>query len=296
MQGEKNGLNEVRDISLSLKDSNFSISYSKGSNLIKALFMVTDIMDINEPLRAKLRAIGSDILSDIYNLFLHSNSISISIRHDKGHLESLINKTHQAMSFLDIGNSVYIISDMNFNILFREFSKLLESINAYKVQKYSDYEATNISDLFAEETPSQNEINNSIFAVKNIPPTRIGVQKGSTLLKALSDKMLTDGHKIHGHSHKAELVHSHNSKGHDFDKKNENIDFDLLKKQRRYEIVKVIKDSVNGASITDIVMKADGSLKSVSEKTLQRELVAMVADGVLKKSGSKRWSRYFLSK
>ncbi len=35
-------------------------------------------------------------------------------------------------------------------------------------------------------------------------------------------------------------------------------------------------------------------LVSCSEKTLQRELVSMVKDGVLNKTGKKRWSRYFV--
>jgi hypothetical protein len=39
--------------------------------------------------------------------------------------------------------------------------------------------------------------------------------------------------------------------------------------------------------------KAD-ALISCSEKTLQRELVSMVKNGVLDKMGEKRWSRYFL--
>ena len=37
-----------------------------------------------------------------------------------------------------------------------------------------------------------------------------------------------------------------------------------------------------------------GSLDTHSEKTLQRELVSMVTDGVLKKEGTKRWSKYFI--
>ena len=35
-------------------------------------------------------------------------------------------------------------------------------------------------------------------------------------------------------------------------------------------------------------------LKDVSEKTVQRELFALVKEGVLKKEGEKRWSVYKL--
>jgi hypothetical protein len=35
-------------------------------------------------------------------------------------------------------------------------------------------------------------------------------------------------------------------------------------------------------------------VKDCSEKTLQRELLALVAQGVLKKEGERRWSSYVL--
>lgn len=40
------------------------------------------------------------------------------------------------------------------------------------------------------------------------------------------------------------------------------------------------------------VKDAVGTVPGVSEKTIQRELLAMVADGVLKKDGERRWSTY----
>ena len=77
---------------------------------------------------------------------------------------------------------------------------------------------------------------------------------------------------------------------------------DVLKKSRQDEIIKIIKGKensegvkFNGLTITDIRTLATGVLASCGEKTIQRELVSMVKGNVLKKSGSKRWSRYFLS-
>ena len=72
-------------------------------------------------------------------------------------------------------------------------------------------------------------------------------------------------------------------------------DFEVLKGQRRTEILSIIKANSNGATITDIKAKTFGSLISCGEKTLQRELIDMLKDGVLKKTGEKRWSKYFLS-
>ena len=63
--------------------------------------------------------------------------------------------------------------------------------------------------------------------------------------------------------------------------------------ERRSALLKIIKDQKeHGMSATIADLKK--VFLSCSEKTLQRELVAMVKDGILKKTGDKRWSRYEL--
>ena len=64
---------------------------------------------------------------------------------------------------------------------------------------------------------------------------------------------------------------------------------DNRKLERRNAILNIIKNKVN-ASIKDI---AEGVV-GCSEKTVQRELLDMVANGLLKKEGERRWSRYSL--
>jgi hypothetical protein len=56
---------------------------------------------------------------------------------------------------------------------------------------------------------------------------------------------------------------------------------------RRNQIIAEIKKT-GEVSVKDIARVVPG----VSEKTLQRELIAMVTDGVLNKKGERRWSRY----
>ena len=105
------------------------ISYTKTNKLITALFMVTDIMDKDEPLRNKLRTLGSEIISDTH--LIQSGHI--------GHVASLVEKISEIMSFLDIASAVNIISQMNTNILKKEFTELdrsaKESINKNEIKK-----------------------------------------------------------------------------------------------------------------------------------------------------------------
>ncbi|HEY4478030.1 MAG TPA: hypothetical protein VJB09_02030 [Candidatus Paceibacterota bacterium] len=281
IEPEKN----FRDISLDIKDSSLigglPISYNKVNKLITALYIVTDILDSEEPLRSKLRTSGSDILSDIYLLrTTRSNSASYRV----------IGNILKTVSFLDIASTVGILSEMNCGILRNEFLILKDSVNK-ALENYAVLSGeVNLRNFFNNNELEQNKTDsrpverNSNFEIKqpiipakrNIDGTRIGVQKGSTLLQAISDKM---SQKNVGNS----VKDMHNTK--------EN--FNVLKNDRRDIILNIIKGKGDGATITDIRTSAYGPLKDIGEKTLQRELVAMVGDGVLKKVGSKRWSRYY---
>lgn len=64
---------------------------------------------------------------------------------------------------------------------------------------------------------------------------------------------------------------------------------DKRKGERRNAIISIIRAKGN-ASIKDV---AEGVI-GCSEKTVQRELLDMVAGGLLKKEGERRWSRYSL--
>ncbi|OGG47482.1 hypothetical protein A2761_00340 [Candidatus Kaiserbacteria bacterium RIFCSPHIGHO2_01_FULL_51_33] len=59
---------------------------------------------------------------------------------------------------------------------------------------------------------------------------------------------------------------------------------------RRQNIIDLVKKKTP-LTVRDVA----SVIKDCSEKTLQRELLAMVREGVLRKEGERRWSRYFLS-
>ena len=280
---EKDMQNSLKDtgtgLGIAIKDASAPISYNKINKLITALYMVTDIMDKEEPIRNKLRTLGVEILSD---------TISMS-------RSNLDKKIHEVLSLLDIAGMVNLISEMNLNILQKEFFELKKSIEESIEVPKSRYSEMDLSRLFSNEfsLPSASISDDKSTTDQN-GRTRIGVQKGSTLMKALSDRAGSMSNRRPIGQGKSM---SDNGIG---QKKNErtgqsNQDFDLLKKDRRIQIIAIIKMTTGGATITDIRTTATGTLATCGEKTLQRELIGMVKDGVLKKTGEKRWSRYFLS-
>jgi hypothetical protein len=64
-----------------------------------------------------------------------------------------------------------------------------------------------------------------------------------------------------------------------------------MKKNSRQGIILGLLRKKKEIMIKDVVPLIDG----VSEKTIQRELLAMVSSGILRKEGEKRWSRYTLA-
>src|ERR1035437_1026431 len=121
LREEKNLTNPIKDsknmpapYAVNVSHSEGVVSYTKTNKLITALYMVTDIVDKDEPLRNKLRTLGVEILSDITS--------------PRGTLGNAGGKISELMSFLDIASAVNIISGMNCNILRKEFLELDQSI------------------------------------------------------------------------------------------------------------------------------------------------------------------------
>ncbi len=253
----KNQKDTFKDTHLSLKDSLFSISYSKTNKLLTALYMVTEIIDKTEPIRHKLRSLATDLLSDTLATQFNSRT---------NVLMDINKKITEIMSFMDIASTIGMISEMNNRILKNEFMVLKKSLNLEENSVW-------LEEFLAENT----SIGHGNMSDRS--PIRIGVQKGEGLLTAL--KKIDNNNKMS----------NRNLDGKD-NSINKKDSFNQIKLERRYEIMASIGHFPNGATISDIRSKGQGILKNMGEKTLQRELVSLTADGVLERGGEKRWSKY----
>ena len=272
---QKNSVKDTSSIPAPYEAKSFHVgSYTKLDKLITALYMVTDIIDKDEPLRNKLRTLGTEILSDMYKIEQNNTGHTVSF---------MLNKISEVMSFLGIASAINIISEMNCNILKKEFNELDQSLKESVGNTQTLNSQINLLEFF--ETPNLEKFQTypAISHTQKISKghTNIGVQKGSTLLKALN-KMSNKN---------VSVPYQTGSFG---------SGFDVLKKQRRESILKVVKTINGGATIKDIKDKASVTLLKTdplvtcSEKTLQRELISMVKDNVLDRMGEKRWSKYFM--
>lgn len=97
----------------------------------------------------------------------------------------------------------------------------------------------------------------------------------------------TASHNVKTSAHKARIstpAHGDSRKGHIKDIVNIK---DNSIKDRRSSILSLIKNKQN-ASIKDI----STFIRGVSEKTIQRELLALIEEGKIQKKGERRWSTY----
>lgn len=251
-------------------------SYTKIKQLISALYMVTDIMDKDEPIRKRLRTLGSLILSDTY-------FISDSYRTSKPPKSSVIlnmdRRTMEIVSLLDISSLVGMVSQMNAGILKKEFFELNRSL-----KDISETSTEWLQKFFLEtenrpENPQAKISENDENTMRNLSESGAKTSFGNSgQNNPVRENVSADIEKMSDRNHIGHIK-----------------DIDELKGQRREEILKIVKISTNGATISDIRSSSSRSLRDCGEKTLQRELVSMVHEGVLKKEGEKRWSRYFVN-
>jgi len=220
----------------SQKDIQKDVKDKRLEKLVTAIFMVTGLMDKDEPLRNQLRSISLKLVSGSEASF------------GSGSLASLVS---QLLSLINISTSIGLVSDMNGNILNKELSKLNESLPTLQ--------SLNFEEVFSKTLDKRHALlgSNSNVVYKpnlSLSRSRTSVQPGS---KASFEpgSLASSESKIH----------------------------------RRENILKLIRDKKE-VTIKDI----SSNISDCSEKTIQRELIALLRDKVIQKTGEKRWSKYFI--
>ncbi len=158
-------------------------------------------------------------------------------------------------SILSIAHTGGLLSAMNAELIARETRALLQEVAAYEEPRLFFDETPTLSGI-AKKALSQDSSQRS-SAARHAAESRPPAKKNPP-----ADK---------GHIKDMEAV------------------TDSAVKDRREAIVSVIKNKQK-ASIKDISML----IRGVSEKTIQRELLALIALGRIEKQGERRWSTYSL--
>ncbi len=248
------------------KHSIVSLISKKTEKIATALYMVTDFLPDSEPLKRELRT---------HALALITGTRKIAARSAEGHY-ALADETVRGMEdtvvLVTLASTIGLISNMNAGILITEIGKAKADIlRHYSVRPslvathpgYANVVLTDALFRIAEEEPQQ------ITEVPQTPATAYKGQEFNKGQKQVSGLVNTTVAR----ALKKEVAAKKNDIG--------------LKIARRNDVLNVIR-SKGKVSIKDITT----IMKDMGEKTVQRELLALVKEGVLAKEGEKRWSTY----
>ncbi len=297
-----------------------SFVFRKSEKLTTALYMVTDIMFEREPMKWKMRETAVELLTGV------TTAMNATPGEKMTALGDVLKKIERIISFLEIASASRMLSEMNATVLKKEYSVLKTSVE-YEWSKIFDRDKGILNEGYFnvheeskgdmklvgsdEAKPVVKQTPSASLPVRYIPPL---VEKQNVFTEDKHTAVLTSPTphapvttqrvSERGERHAPMQIHKERMHG-VVDTKEQANEYsqhssdDLLpergrvesgKNDRRTIILALIKQKPN-LGVKDFIK----SIPDVSEKTIQRELLAMVAEGLLVKKGERRWSTYSLA-
>jgi hypothetical protein len=241
-------------------------AWRKSERIASAMYLISSFMADETLLRDHLREASLRLVSESLSLRMSLQSADVSIK-------LLLATIYRLQSLIHVGNTCGLVSDMNARILERELDELAIFLASYP-RSAGETDVSLTADFF--------------------------VSSGGPAKKSLGIRQLSSS------SGDSSTVFRTPGKGNDIEKKQayerssasrgSSLSTTRKKKgeehnSRRRAILTLLAEQ-SSVTINDV----GAVVRSCSGKTLQRELLAMVQDGILKKHGQKRWSVYSLAK
>ncbi len=249
-----------------VSDTALEFIFKKTDKIVTAMYMVTKFFPVDENLKIDIRQISSKLLHHVTSIGL------LSIREKNERMKMISGNLLELGALFDISYRTGLVSSMNHDILGTEINKLSENISVYNLNQSGTE-----SFIFDEK---MFEVNQTIDATKlKKTNAAVGLEKDAVLYKGHARsksvfygtvKDLKDRLNLPAVTKTSNKVTSN--------------------KERRDQIIKEVSKK-GEVSVKDISLV----ITDCSEKTLQRELLALVAEGVLLKTGERRWSRYSMN-
>ena len=263
----------------------------KAEKLTTALYMLTDLIREDDPMRLKIRQTSISILSD-------TRGLSYAMTGDLYfHLARVISKSWEIVSLIEVCVVVGFISDMNYNILKNALIDFISDLrNRQKIEGFSHIqdlkigvgESTNFklkSDFFKISAEDLSEMKEqSIGQISD----NSDAQKNKQATETIETPVVKIKNKIIS---KSPMSKESFARVNTFEaSKSTRTQTSVPTAGQANRIEKIIEliNEKKDISIKDIV----SYFKEYSQKTIQRDLASLVEEGKVKRTGEKRWSRY----
>ncbi len=246
--------------------------HKKTEKLVTAIYMLSNFFPHQEPLRWEVRTFCLNLLGNVSFVFYGKNSETEHI------LKESINAIDEIISRFEIAHISGLVSAMNFSVLKNELVSLKDNIES--IRKSGGGQNILITGdffihdkLLEEGDKKPQQITDNIQPITttiNHQPSKQGPIVSRSDIKIPQRLTITTQSNVH---------------------KGQNDSIASKRKGDRSEtILKILKKKDN-LTVKDIAQV----ISDCSEKTIQRELLALVDKNVLKKVGERRWSRYSLA-
>jgi hypothetical protein len=278
----------------------------KSERLVTALYLVTDLMADSEPIKHGLRKNAVALLSSM-------NALSqLDVKDRVMEFKISLKSVTEIISLLHVAVTTGIVSHMNGELLmdgFRSLQSVLEKkqpILTREMLTIDDEESLHSGSHFSSAITSTSYDVLTPLSLARLHGSDEDVRrtheqlKSSQLLSKLEGKGQniqekttmklpeTDAQNIKDNSVQSILMR-HAEPRQSAAPSNLASSFQMRKSSRREQILALFVKGVD-VSIKDIAAR----IKGCSEKTIQRELNALLYDNVIERIGEKRWSRYIL--
>ncbi len=245
--------------------------YKKTERITTALYLITNLLPQEEPLKWKLREKGIDLMSHV--LRFGTGSSEADAHPDIVVVPLII----ELISLLEVSYVSQAISEMNFIVLKREYEQVIDLFEKARVRRRENgregymipksffdlpYESS-LMELLKEDEKAE-EMNKKTTGALKTFDTKENLYKGRS---AELDEVTMPIARMP----RNDAVRNPRSKS------------------RRETIIVTLRQQ-GKSSIKDVIKVVRGC----SEKTVQRELLSLVKEGVVMKEGERRWSMYSL--
>ncbi len=232
-----------------------SDTINRYQKLASAIYLITGFFSDLEPLKWRLRSLSADLVSNT--------------------LRDKLGTTQEILDLFVVAKNAQLISETNYGILVREFSKLAQEVEKpleimFPKGELGQTAPASISAPAISTVPSAPTPVSEISAPVSVskPAAQSTPVVRDNLIPPLSEKKLETKPSL-----KEFGAVSVKKSG------RQSIIIGLLKRKKEI-MIKDVSPLISGCS----------------EKTIQRELSEMVSEGVLAKFGEKRWTRYTLAR
>jgi|SRR3989344_1661528 len=244
----------------------FIFLVNKTERIISAVYLITNIMSDREPIKWEIRRTAISALTTSHVTLSES-------RENSDRIKDIYDLFSECLSFLGVARLAGLVTDMNYGIVAREVELLQRILEDRKEKPYESKVSDKILDTaffdVSKSLPVKDIGKSGILAPRKKYTKDINVKDSSAIKDIRINNSVSDIKSISkGQEHLRKLTSNQLS-------------------NRRSLILGFLK-SAKEASLRDFCVV----IKDCSEKTIQRELVSLVYEGVLKKEGEKRWSRY----